>query len=163
MKNTLTKQQAIEAMKKGQKVTHIYFSSNEWVAICPETNKIITEEGYKHNTIDFWIFRTGPSWETGYSLYETEKDTTCDGCSTPLNFEEVAYENDQGHTYCTECHEAILSDPESRGDAPDPLKELKQHLKNRPDCIIITDLDDKPNSCNTIIHQRGITGSFDIN
>jgi len=53
----MNKQEAIEAMKAGKKVTHRYFSSDEWMTI--KDGKIETEEGYLHNSIQFWSYRQG--------------------------------------------------------------------------------------------------------
>lgn len=63
----MTKQEAIEEMKKGVKITHHYFSSYEWMTI--EGNRIRTEDDCLHNMNEFWSYRTDSSWNDGYSLF----------------------------------------------------------------------------------------------
>ena len=63
----MTRTEAIAEMKKGNKVTHIFFSDNEWMTM--EDEKIVTEEGYRHRPYEFWSYRQLESWEDGYSLY----------------------------------------------------------------------------------------------
>lgn len=68
MENTLTKEQAIEAMQEGKKVTHQYFSPDEWVTLTSdglfqfEDKVVCTPEM-------FWQDRSGNNWETGWSLF----------------------------------------------------------------------------------------------
>jgi len=64
----MTKQDAINEMKLGFKISHRWFSDNEWMTI--EGNKILTEEGYKHNMNEFWSYRTDKSWDEGYYFFE---------------------------------------------------------------------------------------------
>jgi hypothetical protein len=66
----LTKEQAIEAMKRGEKVTHRYFSRDEWVAMDKVGGAYLTEEGYRIGQAEFWEYRKGESWETGYSIWK---------------------------------------------------------------------------------------------
>lgn len=63
----MNKAEAIEAMKAGKKITHEYFSGDEWMTM--ENGKILTEEGYRHSANEFWFFRTAEGWQQGYSLY----------------------------------------------------------------------------------------------
>lgn len=42
----MTKQEAITAMREGKKVTHRYFSSNEWMTF-DNDGKILLEDGVK--------------------------------------------------------------------------------------------------------------------
>ena len=48
-----TKEEAIEMMRKGIKMTHRYFDSEEWITI-DENDKIETEDGYKVHQKIFW-------------------------------------------------------------------------------------------------------------
>lgn len=64
----MTKQEAITAMMRGKKVTHHYFSPNEWMTI--EDHHIITEDGCRHLPPFFWQLRTSKHWEDGYELFE---------------------------------------------------------------------------------------------
>lgn len=74
-KRTMTKEEAIQAMKEGKKVTHRYFSENEWILYDYDTLKILTEEGYRHNPIEFWSFRQGPEWEQDWELWSEPGDS----------------------------------------------------------------------------------------
>ena len=65
----MTKQEAIQAMRKGKKVTHRYFSPNEWMTI--ESGNIITLEDDCSCFIDeFFRYRSGSSWDDGYELFK---------------------------------------------------------------------------------------------
>lgn len=69
----MTKQEAIEAMKNGAKVTHRYFSEDEYIKFS-EDGRIETEEGYLCAPSLFWIDRRGEAWQDGWSIYgESEK------------------------------------------------------------------------------------------
>ena len=63
----MTKEEAIYQMKSGVKVTHRYFSDNEWVTM--ENGYILTEEGYKFPPDEFWRWRNDIDWMTGWYLY----------------------------------------------------------------------------------------------
>ncbi len=66
----MTKQEAIQAMKEGKKVTHTLFSPNEWMTM--EGDQIVLEDGVKCDpSLEFWFWRTVDLWNDGYSLYET--------------------------------------------------------------------------------------------
>jgi len=62
----MTKEEAIQAMREGKKVTHEYCSDDEYLY---ERNdgKIVTEEGYTV-TNDFWSYRTSPGWQINWSV-----------------------------------------------------------------------------------------------
>ena len=60
--NTLSKQEALEAMKLGEKVAHRYFSSNEYLYMVGPT--IMTEDGYNFN--QGWGERNSEEWQTGW-------------------------------------------------------------------------------------------------
>lgn len=62
----MTKQEAIKAMQKGQKVTHRYFTPNEWMTI--ENGQIVLEDGVRCSPYEFWRWRTDESWNDGYTL-----------------------------------------------------------------------------------------------
>ena len=64
----MTKQEAIEAMKAGAKLTHPSFMQHEWITM--EGNRtIITEEGYAISDKEFWAYRTGEYFETGWFIW----------------------------------------------------------------------------------------------
>jgi hypothetical protein len=66
----MTKEQALQAMIDGEKVTHRYFSSDEYIYMVAQN--IFTEDGFDCGTVNqaFWRQRDGENWETGWSLYE---------------------------------------------------------------------------------------------
>lgn len=66
----MTKDEAIEAMKRGQKVTHEYFCRGEWMTM--EGFCIVFEDGVQCSEREFWYDRTGKGWEDGYRLFEEQ-------------------------------------------------------------------------------------------
>lgn len=69
----MTKQEAIHAMSEGKKVTHYFFTPEEWVTC--KGNKMLTEEGYEHDPYEFWSWRKGADWNEGWELYHVEQKT----------------------------------------------------------------------------------------
>lgn len=65
----MTKDKAIEAMKKGLKVRHYYFGDNEFIYM--DAGMIVTEEGYKVKPIEFWAYRSTKGWQNGWSIIKT--------------------------------------------------------------------------------------------
>lgn len=61
----MNKQQAIEAMKNGEKIKHSLFSNEEFITM--KEDEIIDEKGYTLK--DFWKYRTGQVWESNYWIY----------------------------------------------------------------------------------------------
>lgn len=62
----MTKEEALQAMQNGEKVTHGYFASNEH--ICMQDGMIITIEGYEVSPEIFWRYRSSPIWNSGWSI-----------------------------------------------------------------------------------------------
>jgi hypothetical protein len=58
----MTKKEAIAAMQEGDKVTHRYFSSDEYIYF--KDGRIWTEEGYSISPDLFWADRTNNAWES---------------------------------------------------------------------------------------------------
>lgn len=65
----MTKQEAIQAMEKGEKVTHTYFSPDEWITI--QNGSILTEEGYLIYQDEFWSYRENSYFNEGWELYKS--------------------------------------------------------------------------------------------
>lgn len=65
----MVKADAILLMIKGTKITHRYFSENEWMVI--EDDLIILEDWVQCTPHDFWEYRQSESWDDGYSVYES--------------------------------------------------------------------------------------------
>ena len=70
----MTKEEALQAMIDGHKVTHKYFTSDEYIYMIAQN--IWTEDGFNCGTVNeaFWQQRDGENWETGWSLYEKNKE-----------------------------------------------------------------------------------------
>jgi hypothetical protein len=64
---SLTKEQAIAAMKAGKKVTHRYFTKDEWITMVG--NRVITEDNASCWAAEFWSYRTGECWEIDWELF----------------------------------------------------------------------------------------------
>lgn len=60
MRGTLTKDQAISAMENGQKVSHIYFSEDEWMK--KDNHLYEFEDGCRCEVSEFWIMRDETAW-----------------------------------------------------------------------------------------------------
>jgi len=68
----MTKNEAIEAMHKGEKVTHRYFSDEEFVYMKGHDRRTVwTEDGAHIAASIFWDDRAGDAWETDWSLFDS--------------------------------------------------------------------------------------------
>jgi len=63
----MTKQEAIQMMIKGKKVTHRYFSPNEWITV--DKGKFLFEDGVKCSFNEFWADRRQQFWETDWEIF----------------------------------------------------------------------------------------------
>lgn len=66
----MTKQEAIEAMKKGEKVTHRYFTSDEWVKTNQDATLYILEDGVECSPLEFWMWRTDIAWNSDWEIFK---------------------------------------------------------------------------------------------
>lgn len=64
----MTKQEAIAAMLEGKKITHYYFSKDEFIYL--KNGKIHDEKGYNIDS-EFWMWRHSKDWQTDWSIYES--------------------------------------------------------------------------------------------
>jgi hypothetical protein len=80
----MTREEALQAMIDGEKVTHRFFASNEYIYM--KAQNIFTEEGYDMGTVhdEFW-WRRGDNrdgyrhmWHEDWSIYNDENDETED-------------------------------------------------------------------------------------
>lgn len=63
----MTKKEAIEEMKNGMAVRHLFFSDNESIYM---KHGLIYDE--RHQVLnDFWKYRTGKKWETDWEMVYT--------------------------------------------------------------------------------------------
>ncbi len=69
----MTRQEAIKLMEQGLKVTHDYFSEDEWMTI--KNGKYVFEDGVKCNPDEFWKYRQDASWDEDWSIYEDQSFT----------------------------------------------------------------------------------------
>lgn len=65
----MTKEQAFQAMIDGEKITHKYFMSNEYLYMIAQN--IYTEDDYNTGTVNchFWKSKSGGVWENDWSIY----------------------------------------------------------------------------------------------
>ena len=63
----MNKQEAILAMQEGKKVTHRYFTPNEWMTM--KDGVIVLEDGVICPPDDFWQWRTDRGWNDEYELF----------------------------------------------------------------------------------------------
>jgi len=64
----MNKNEAIELMKKGVKITQVGFSKHEWMTM--EKGNIVLEDGVVCSTYEFWRWRTEDYWNEGYSIFK---------------------------------------------------------------------------------------------
>lgn len=65
----MTREEAIEAMQNGEKVTHRYFAKDEWATM--EGHSIITEDGVRITENEFWLIRKDPAWSNEWSIFNS--------------------------------------------------------------------------------------------
>jgi hypothetical protein len=61
--------QAVELMKQGKKLTHRYFSNNEWVTMQGNLTMIF-EDGVKCTTQQFLMDRTDLAWAEDWEEFK---------------------------------------------------------------------------------------------
>ena len=66
----MTREDALNAMISGEKVTHEYFSDDEFIYM--KDDDIYTEEGFNMGTVndEFWIIRKTEMFDDGWSIYK---------------------------------------------------------------------------------------------
>ena len=64
----MTKQEAIQSMEEGYKVTHEYFTDEEWMKL--RNGVYIFEDGVKCTPNEFWKHRQAEWYNEGWSIYE---------------------------------------------------------------------------------------------
>ena len=69
----MNKQEAIQAMQQGKRVTHRDFDPNEWMSM--KDGMMVLEDGVIHGVTctpeEFWKYRTDSRWDDGYELFES--------------------------------------------------------------------------------------------
>jgi hypothetical protein len=64
----MNKTEAIKAMEDGHKVTHKYFTDDEWMKMNSKSFEF--EDGVTCSPLAFWKDRTGVEWEFGWEIYQ---------------------------------------------------------------------------------------------
>ena len=72
----MTKEDAIIAMHKGEKVTHRFFSEGEYIYM--KDGKIHDEKDYNIDS-EFWQHRNKPEWEIDWSISKNNQSVTHHG------------------------------------------------------------------------------------
>lgn len=60
--------EAIKAMREGKKVTHEYFTPEEWAT--QENGEIVLEDGVRCTPSEFWRDRNTSLFADGWSLFQ---------------------------------------------------------------------------------------------
>lgn len=68
----MTAKEAIEAIEKGEKVTHEYFDKHEWVTKSPNPNYYLFEDNVHMHKLEFWQYRNHDGWKNGWSIFNTK-------------------------------------------------------------------------------------------
>lgn len=68
----MNKELAIQLMSRGAKLTHPTFTKDEWVSIVPGTNMMLTEDGYKTVSGEWWAYRLDSAFDKDWSIWEEE-------------------------------------------------------------------------------------------
>ncbi len=67
----MTRQEAIQAMIDGKRVTHRHFTSDEWITINKQ-GKFQFEDGVECSASEFWSHRTSEDWNTDWEIFQCE-------------------------------------------------------------------------------------------
>jgi len=63
----MTRDEAIQAMRRGERVRHRHFGDEEWIEMV-NCCTILTEEGYRFGLEDFMAGRDGEGFKEGWSI-----------------------------------------------------------------------------------------------
>ena len=64
----MSKEEAIQAMKEGKRLTHRLFAADEWMTM--QEGMVILEDGVVCTPRYYWQWRTDPGWDDGYKLFD---------------------------------------------------------------------------------------------
>lgn len=64
----MSKEEAIQAMMNGKKVTHRFFLSDEWMTM--RDGMIVLEDEVICDFSEFWMWCTDVVWDSGYELFD---------------------------------------------------------------------------------------------
>ena len=63
----MTRYEAIKAMREGKKVTHEYFTPEEWAT--QEHGLILLEDGVRCSPAEFWKWRQTKEFNEGWEIF----------------------------------------------------------------------------------------------
>lgn len=70
---SLTRAEAIQALREGKRVTHRLFAYNEWMVLVQGYSDLIRFEDGVHMTLgEFFSYRNETEWSDGYSIHGTK-------------------------------------------------------------------------------------------
>jgi len=64
----MTIAEAKQALKEGKKITHDYFSRDEWVQ--GDGNEYLFEDGVRCTPDEFWQYRQIPGFNNGWQIWK---------------------------------------------------------------------------------------------
>ena len=67
----MTRAEAIKAMREGKKVTHKYFTPEEWAT--QKDGMVLLEDGVECSPIEFWAYRRSPMFDNDWELWQPIK------------------------------------------------------------------------------------------
>jgi hypothetical protein len=65
----MTRAEAIKAMREGKKVTHKYFSPEEWAT--QENGQIVLEDGVRCEPFEFWRWRQMSIFDNDWKIFNS--------------------------------------------------------------------------------------------
>lgn len=66
----MNRMEAELAMKSGSRVQHTLFGADEWMEQRPTDGRYIFEDGCSCESEEFWHYRQGPEWNSGWRITE---------------------------------------------------------------------------------------------
>lgn len=67
----MTQEEAKQALKQGKKVSHEYFTPEEYIMLCPNgSGQLIDEAGIKLDYKLFWKYRQHDIFQTNWRIVE---------------------------------------------------------------------------------------------
>jgi hypothetical protein len=63
----MTRDEIIQELIAGKKVTHDYFTDDEWLMM--DGNMYLLEDGVKLSPEEFWKYRQSDSYDNGWSIF----------------------------------------------------------------------------------------------
>lgn len=64
----MTRFMAIQHMRAGRKVTHKYFTPEEWATM--ENGQIVLEDGVRCSPAEFWKWRQESGFDDGWKIFK---------------------------------------------------------------------------------------------